>query len=95
MRMSRTVLGGALGETPEVYSLCEGQAPLIANLHATLRQVMQSANGSFLASKHRLDSLSKTLARPRYLSVGRFVRSYANVRPRGAIFRKQRRAHFG
>ena len=22
MRMSRTVLGGALGETPEVYSLC-------------------------------------------------------------------------
>ncbi len=27
MRMSRTVLGGALGETPEVYSLFQGCDP--------------------------------------------------------------------
>ena len=37
MRMSRTVLGGALGETPEVYSLYEGQALHSHNACALLR----------------------------------------------------------
>ena len=32
MRMSRTVLGGALGETPEVYSLYEGRLMALARV---------------------------------------------------------------